>query len=400
MQSAEGETRENRKYVSKDWPVSNALRSNADWVKTGLTVLLVFAMFRVIQSFGWISGIGTQSKELNLGISFLVGVAASLSSCLAVVGGMIIAFSEKYNNGAGDDFFRGALVPNLKFHIGRILTFFVLGGFLGLVGGKINLGSNFISAYTILIAIIMGWLGLNILGLAPSISALGIKTPKFLLRWWGRLEDTEHKSAPYLLGGLTFFLPCGFTQSMQIFALASGSFWAGATSLLFFSLGTVPVLLALGAGASWGKFEKITFVSKAAGIIVILFAIYTLNSGFAILNTNKITNTERIPTNQGTDIATEKNTVVAEKAAQKVEMKITSRGFEPSVLRVKNNIPVQFVVDGDGATGCTNKIVIPDLDVAKDIEKGENIIEFTPQKAGPIAFSCWMGMVRGKIIVE
>ena len=170
----------------------------------------------------------------------------------------------------------------MKFHIGRILAFFVLGGLLGLVGGKINLSGNFISAYTILIAVIMGWLGLSILGIVPSISSLGIKAAEIFARWWGRLEDSEHKAAPYLLGGITFFLPCGFTQSMQIFALASGGFWTGASVLLVFALGTMPVLLALGAATSWAKFEKITFADKAAGILVILFAIFTFNSGLAL----------------------------------------------------------------------------------------------------------------------
>ena len=79
-------------------------------------------------------------------------------------------------------------------------------------------------------------------------------------------------------------------------------------------------------------------------------------------------------------------------------MKITSRGFEPNVLEVKNNVPVEFSVNGDGATGCTNKIVIPEYNIAKDIKRGENIIEFTPKKIGPIAFSCGMGMVRGKLL--
>ena len=367
-----------------------------DWAKAVFIVLFAIILYRAVQSTGWISGFGVQDQKLTLGISFLVGVAASFSSCLAVVGGMVIAFSEKYQS-EENSFLGNAFWPNLKFHIGRILTFFVLGGLLGLIGGKINLSGNFVSVYTILIAIVMGWLGLSILGLAPSISSFGIKTPKFMLRFWGRLEDLEHQTVPYFLGGLTFFLPCGFTQSMQIFALASGSFWSGASILSVFALGTMPVLFALGATASWARFEKMTFVNKAAGIIVILFAVYTLNSGFAI---KKLANTERIKANVGANVVENNSQSAPGEVFQKVEMKITNRGFEPNVLKVKNNIPVKFSIDGDGATGCTNKIVIPDLGVAKDIKKGENMIEFTPAKVGPITFSCWMGMVRGKFIVE
>lgn len=369
-----------------------------EWLKAGIIVVFAVFIYRAVQSVSWLKGLNVQDEQLTLGISFLIGVAASFSSCLAVVGGIVIAFSEKYKSGSDGNFFRSVFLPNARFHVGRIATFFILGGLLGLIGGKINLGGNFVSAYAIIIAVVMGWLGLSILGLAPSISRWGIKTPKFLLRWWGKLEGTERKSAPYLLGGITFFLPCGFTQSMQIFALASGGFWTGALVLAVFALGTMPALLALGVGVSWGKYRKFAVFQKAAGVLVLIFAVYILNSGLSLLGTkgnvagNLPIAKEEIGNNASNSLAGETD--------QKIEMKITSRGFEPNILRVKNGIPVRFSINGDGATGCTNKIVIPDLGIEENIKEGENIIEFTPRKVGPIAFSCWMGMVRGKIIVE
>lgn len=42
------------------------------------------------------------------------------------------------------------------------------------------------------------------------------------------LRRIEHKTfTPIIIGFATFFLPCGFTQSMQIAALSSGSFVSG-----------------------------------------------------------------------------------------------------------------------------------------------------------------------------
>ncbi len=35
-----------------------------------------------------------------------------------------------------------------------------------------------------------------------------------------------------------------------------------------------------------------------------------------------------------------------------------------------------------------------------DIKRGEQIIEFTPQKEGIIPWSCWMGMIPGVFVVE
>ena len=244
----------------------------------------------------------------------------------------------------------------------------------------------------------MGWLGLNILGIAPSISTLGIKTPKFLLRWWGRLEDSEHKAAPYFLGGITFFLPCGFTQSMQIFALASGSFWAGATSLLFFSLGTMPVLLALGVGASWGKSKKLAVLQKTAGILILLFAAFTLKSGLALKGVNQNVFNSDVSEKQ----ASKRNDsdIFQSQNEQIIEMSVTNQGFKPNSLKIKRGVPVRWVIKGIEVSGCTNKIIVPSLDIAKNISSGENIISFVPSDSREIPFSCGMGMVRGKFIIE
>lgn len=387
-------------------------RSNKnDWLKAFLAVGIVLVLYRYIQNLGWIGNIGAGNANLTLGISFLTGVAASVSSCLAVVGAVVIAFAQKYEPAsakapadakalAGESsdkadenkkIFYRAIKPNLLFHAGRIATFFVLGGALGAIGGAINLSGNFVAVYTIIIALVMAWLGLNILGIVPPITALGIRLPKSFTKFWIRLEESEHQAAPALLGGLTFFLPCGFTQSMQILALASGNFWAGAFSLSVFALGTLPVLLALGISTSWGKMKKAGVFQKAVGMLILIFAIFTFNSGLALTGKQKT----------GANVGPQKNpSAEVAPAEQVVEMKITSRGFEPNILRVKNNVPVRFVVNGDEATGCTSKIVIPSLNVAKNITAGENIITFVPRGKGNVSFSCWMGMVRGKFIVQ
>lgn len=85
---------------------------------------------------------------------------------------------------------------------------------------------------------------------------------------------------------------------------------------------------------------------------------------------------------------------------QLVEMHITYTGFEPNTLRIKKGIPVKWVIYGDQVSSCTNKIIVPALNISKSIVSGTNIVNFTPQTSGTIDFSCWMGMVRGKFIAE
>jgi len=369
------------------------------WLEAALIASVIFFVYWFIQRMGILDKINLQSNQVSLGLAFLIGLAASVSSCLAVVGIVVLAFGEKYQS-QSKNFFRGSLMPNFLFHAGRLATFFVLGGFLGIIGGQLNISGNFIAVYTIIIALVFLWLGLNILGFLPSIGALGVRMPKKFSAGWDKLKKSEHRLAPFILGGLSFFLPCGFTQSMQIFALASGSFLTAGLSLLSFALGTMPVLFSLGIAASWAKSRKILILKKAIGFVIIIFAFYTLQSGLAVKGINAdffIKASQFVKENGKTG---SQNIIGNEQSSQVVEMRVTSWGFEPSVLKIKNNIPVKFIVRGDQITGCTNKIVIPSQGIAKNLAKGENVIEFTPSESGTVPFSCWMGMVRGKFIVE
>jgi Cu+-exporting ATPase len=349
--------------------MNNAVKSGKiawfEWIKALALVAALFFAYRFFQNAGWINAISPQSQGATLSVAFLIGLVASFSSCLAVVGSIVVAFAEKYRgeefalSANATRFFESTIRPNLFFHIGRVATFFVLGGALGALGGTINLSGGFVSGYTIVIAVVMGWLGLSILGILPSISALGLRPPGSFVRFWAQAEESEHKAAPFLLGGITFFLPCGFTQSMQILALASGSFWRGALLLSIFSLGTLPVLFLLGISASWGKRKNLGFVKKAAGILVFVFAIFTLQSGLALRGVK-------------TNVFSSKNSQEAEahsqpanQAPQIVTMNVTASGFEPSIFTVKQGVPVKWVINGENVTGCTSTVIVPSYEISK-----------------------------------
>ncbi len=379
----------------------------AEYAKALAIVLILLGAYSIFQRTGVINKFNLDASEINVGIAFLTGLVASVSTCLAVVGAVVIGFAEKYQT-EGKKFFAGAVKPNLFFQIGRLLSFFILGGFLGLIGGKLNISGNFVSVFTIFISIILFWLGLNILGILPSAAAIGIRMPKKIIKHWNRLKESQYRAAPFLLGGLSFFLPCGFTQSMQILALGSGGFWNGGLILLFFSLGTMPVLLGLGTATSWTKNKtaynkKFSVFKKAAGILIIFFAIFTLNAGLATRGINAnftgwIKNTWQ--NTKGNSNSASVNEIGQDASVQIVRMSITDWGFKPNQIKIKSGVPVRFVITGEYVSGCTNKIIIPSLGISKNIARGENIIEFTPQNPGIIPFSCWMGMVRGQFLVE
>jgi len=358
------------------------------WFFSILVVFGFYIVYRYLKWIGLLKLLDVDASNVTYGVAILVGVVASLSTCLAVVGAVVISFAAKYESRGS--FYQANVKPHLLFHLGRWITFFVLGGLLGLLGSWFNLSGSFMGWFTVLIAAVLAWMGLNILGVLPSLSTVGIRMPKRAMNTWNKLKDSEHALAPMVLGGFTFFLPCGFTQSMQLFAVSSGSFWTGGLTMLLFALGTAPVLIGLGITSSKFSHSKGVVLKKAIGFIVIIFAFYTLSSGLALAGLSV-----NLPT--GGSSAEVSSSVDGE---QVVRMTVDYSGFSPNVFKIKKGVPVKWIIDGEQVSGCTNEIIIPSLGVRKKIYPGENIIRFTPDKEGTIGFSCWMGMVRGKFIVQ
>lgn len=83
-------------------------------------------------------------------------------------------------------------------------------------------------------------------------------------------------------------------------------------------------------------------------------------------------------------------------------VKITMQGstYQPDPVVVKQGVPVVFEVDTNSVKGCYRGIQIPAFDVKKIVSEGDNKIEFTPEKAGTFAFTCYMGMGRGQLVVQ
>jgi plastocyanin domain-containing protein len=63
-------------------------------------------------------------------------------------------------------------------------------------------------------------------------------------------------------------------------------------------------------------------------------------------------------------------------------------------------VPVKWVIDGQEVTECNRRLVVPALGLSVDIRPGENLVEFTPETVGIIPWSCWMGMLQGRFVVE
>ena len=231
--------------------------------------LAFIALFVGLQKLGVVNLINASS--VTYGTAFVVGLVASVSTCMAVVGGIVLSMSANFAKG-GDK-----VRPQVLFHAGRLVSFFVLGGVIGALGSAFQLGATGMLVLGLLVAAVLIILGMNLLDIFPWMKRLQISLPGFLGHHVRELKQVNHTLTPLLVGVATFFLPCGFTQSMQIYSLTTGSFWNGAMTMFSFALGTLPVLAIL-SFSSLGIHEKARsgIFFKTAGLVVIFFGIFNL----------------------------------------------------------------------------------------------------------------------------
>lgn len=76
-------------------------------------------------------------------------------------------------------------------------------------------------------------------------------------------------------------------------------------------------------------------------------------------------------------------------------------GYEPARVRVRKGVPVRLVFDRQESSGCSEEVVIPEFGVRRFLPAfRKTAVELTPERAGSYDFTCGMGMLRGKLIVD
>ena len=84
-----------------------------------------------------------------------------------------------------------------------------------------------------------------------------------------------------------------------------------------------------------------------------------------------------------------------------IKITVSSRGYKPSSFNVKKDQPVKLAFNRLDANNCGGEVVFPKLNIRKTLPVGETVmVEFTPTETGDLAFSCGMGMMHGKVVVQ
>ena len=367
-----------------------------DYIEIILAFVAIFAAFVFLRTFDVLPRFAI-SEGMSYGVAFLIGLAASVSTCLAVTGGLLVALAAKYGEAKAASTSFERFLPHAYFNAGRILGYTVFGAAIGALGSAFSLSPEINGLLMIGASAVMIVLGLQILRVLPSLGLIRSLASVGAVR---RIQShTEGQTGPIvlLLGAATFFLPCGFTQALQLYVLAKGSAIGGALVMLAFSLGTLPALLSLSLVSSFSRGAFQRYFLKAAGAAVVVLGLVNVEYGL-VLTGNGTTVTALLG---GATSSKDARAAVVD-GKQIIEMKVVGLDYEPNQFTVTAGVPVVWRISAEEAEGCGRVLIVPKLRVRRFLSPGAtNIVAFTPENPGEIEFNCGMGMMtpNSKFIV-
>lgn len=370
----------------------------------GMAILIIFFLLKILSLEGTlnISYIQQASNPVNLWIIFLTGLTVGGLTCLAVQGGLlasVIAAKEEEEIEKGINQ-RNTIFPTLAFLITKLIAYTTLGFILGAFGGAIGISQTAQIIMQFIAGLYMVAVALNLLNVHPIFRYAIIQPPKFLSKKVRNQSKSKNLFAPAFLGSMTIFIPCGTTLAMEALAISSANAVLGAAIMAAFVLGTTPLFFGVGWLTSiLGDNFRIKFL-RIAAVIVIYLGITSMNgalvaygSPFTLQSLAENFTTQSIPSDNA-------STVKVINGVQNVDIAITSNGYAPNSITVKKGQPVKLNLKSSDAFSCASAFRIPSLGVVKNLQpNGSDSVEFTPQTAGKIAFTCSMGMYNGVIEV-
>lgn len=334
-----------------------------------ILVGIIFICFLLYKVFGYniFNMIPTIDSNVTYGMLFMTGLLTSIH-CISMCGSINLVATVNNDN-------KRSIKRPLLYNIGRIISYTIIGGLVGLVG-KIISFNNIVNGIIIILA--------SMVMLLMSLTMLNVIKVKFKF-----IKYKVSNRNPFIIGLLNGLMPCGPLQAMQIYALSTGSVLKGTLSMLLFGLGTVPLMLVTGVIFSSLKGKTKILINKIASVLILILSIVMFNRGLLSLDIDILKNN-----NYGDYV---KTTIKGD--YQEIEFDLEYDNYKDII--VQKDIPVKIIINAskDKLTGCNNEIIINEYGIKKKLEVGENIIEFIPKDTKTISYTCWMNMIKNNIRV-
>ncbi|MEL7565738.1 MAG: sulfite exporter TauE/SafE family protein [Dehalobacterium sp.] len=346
--------------------------------------IIIFALYMLVKNTVGFNFIPQVDQSMGYGILFAVGLLTSLH-CVAMCGGINLSQCVSYKIAEGSSKI-AKFKPSLLYNGGRVISYTLIGGVVGALGSVVSFSGSAKGIAAIVSGVLMIVMGLNMLNIFPWLKRFTPRMPKI---FGSKIYGNAGKYGPFYVGLLNGFMPCGPLQAMQLYALGTGSFTAGALSMFLFSVGTVPLVFGLGAVSSFLSSRFTHKMLKASMVMVVVLGVIMVNRGLN-LSGMSISLASAADTGNIAQVAGD---------VQEITTQIESGRYTPII--VQKGIPVKWTIkaEADDLNGCNNPMTIPEFNKEIKLVPGDNIIEFTPEKEGDILYTCWMGMISSRITV-
>jgi Uncharacterized conserved protein len=350
----------------------------------------------------WVVGAGDLTGRLGdlstggLLLVLALGLAAGVSTCMAMVGGIILAISA---SAAGRSAAKGTGArtsvwrTNLAFQAGRIVGFGLLGAALGAIGKSAPMPPPVVVVLMVAVAVLMLLVGVRLTELSPRVAGWSPTIPAAVGDRLGLTGDVPARrtAGVVIAGAATFFLPCGFTQAVQLYAFSTGSPSRAGAIMATFAIGTAPALLALAGAPTLLKGPKKVAVLRALGVVVVGFAVINATSALRLAGVD-LTATASAPQSVSANVS-------LTPIDQTINTTQDDRGYQPGDAVVYAGLPTHWVMTSTAPFTCASTVVSKDLGVQTTLAAGRNVIELPKLSAGTYDYSCGMGMYTGRIVV-
>ena len=369
------------------------------WKDFAIGIIVVLGLYVLFQVLGIDKLVSSTSNSTSTGtMALLVGLTAGFSTCMALIGGLVISVAAKYAENHPTETALQKFRPHLFFNAGRIVSFIAFGAIIGAIGSAFALKGTFLGLLTIAVGAVMLILGLQLTEIFPRITR-GLTLPSGLAKKLGinarKEREYSHKNA-FLMGAATFFLPCGFTQAMQLLAVSTGNPVQAAVIMGAFAIGTTPGLLTLGGLTSVVKGAFAQRFFRIVGVIVVAMALINFTNGFTLAGLNRFLDSSKPMVNTAVQQESSEGSVILNTTFKLKE------DIVPSTFTAKVGQKTTLVVDvKEDGQGCMSTIMIIGLDDSPQyLKKGKKIeLTFTASKPGTYTIACAMGVPRGSITV-
>ncbi len=218
--------------------------------------------------------------SISLLSAFLVGLLGGVH-CVGMCGGIVTALTLGL---PGQVRTTSRMLPFLlAYNAGRLSSYTLAGGLMGGIGWmaihwaairQVQMGLQVVAAlFMVALGLYLGgwWRGLSL------VESLGSRLWRHIEPFARRFMPVRTVSRAFVLGVFWGWLPCGLVYSVLIWSISSGGPLYGAGLMLAFGIGTLPLMLVLGAAtgrvSAWATSKS---ARRVAGALVLGFGVVQL----------------------------------------------------------------------------------------------------------------------------